>query len=216
MTFLDMQNRVHATVKRDDLVYADFVNDALLEIQLRRNWSCMRTRGNVTLTAGNTSVPLPADFKEIQNVKPAITLLVEDPDNPDVEQPCQIVSEQSEIVRNWTFGVVFFTTRVWLNDEILDSDGSSVKTLNILVPFTNDTEFVIRYYKIYPNLVDPTATSPFFDQYPGMVEYLAKRIAFTKINDPAADSAEAAFAEQFNLAVRYDAYKDVAGRANHM
>jgi hypothetical protein len=220
MNFADMQAAVKQGVLRNDLSYDGFVNAALREIQNRRSWSFMRTRKNITLLAGQTSVALPDDYKELQNVRPAITLAITDPAVPggSVAKPVAVVTEAQQVRSAWNFDLTMFPLMtVFINEESdFTTYGTQVKTLGIVVPGTQDLVFTVRYYRFLPDLVNPTDTNQFTIQYPEMVELKAKTKAFNRINDPAAGQTEQLFGEQFLVAVREDAYKDTTGRENRM
>ena len=218
MTFLDMQNAVKQGVLRNDLSYDQFINSALREIQQRRSWSFMRTRQTITLPAGQTSVALPSNFKELQNVRPCIMLAIPDPSIPGapVLKPVDVTYEQDETRRVWNWSASAPSIRVFIQDEEDPVTFAPIKTINIAIAVLEDMPFVVRYYRFLPDLVNDTDTSPFIDNYPEMVELKAKVKAFNRINDPAAGTAEQIFGEQFGLASRQDAYKDVSGKENRM
>lgn len=221
MTFQDLQTNVSTGVRRTDIgSYGDFVNQALREIQNRRSWSFMRTRATVTLLAGQTSVALPADYKELQNVRPAITLAIQDPAVPGgaVAKPVNVITESQQVRSAWNFDLTLFPLMsVFITQESDPATpGTLVNTLGIVIPGTQDLVFTVRYYRFLPDLVNPTDTNQFTIQYPEMVELKAKAKAFNRINDPAADGHEQRFGEQFLTAVREDAYKDTTGRENRM
>lgn len=221
MTFLDLKNAVQQGVLRNDLGdYGLFVNAALREIQNRRSWSFMRTRATVTLLAGQTSVALPADYKELQNVRPAITLAIQDPAVPGgaVAKPVNVVTEAQQVRSAWNFDLTMFPLMtVFINEESdLAVPGTQVKTISIAIPGTQDLVFNARYYRFLPDLVNDFDTNQFTIQYPEMVELKAKTKAFNRINDPAAGQTEQLFGEQFTIAVRQDAYKDTTGKENRM
>lgn len=220
MNFSDMQAAVKQGVLRNDLSYDVFVNAALREIQNRRSWSFMRTRTNITLPAGQTSVALPADYKELQNVRPAITLAITDPAVPGgaVAKPVNVVTEAQQVRSAWNFDVTMFPLMtVFITEESdFTTYGTQVKSLGIVIPGTQDLVFTIRYYRFLPDLVAGTDSNQFTIQYPEMVELKAKTKAFNRINDPAAGQTEQLFGEQFLVAVREDAYKDTTGRENRM
>jgi hypothetical protein len=220
MNFADMQAAVKQGVLRNDLSYDGFVNAALREIQNRRSWSFMRTRATVTLLAGQTSVALPADYKELQNVRPAVTLAIQDPAVPGgaVAKPVNVVTESEQVRSAWNFDITMFPLMsVFLTEESdLTTYGTQVKTLGIVIPGTQDLVFNVRYYRFFPDLVNDNDTNQFMIQYPEMVELKAKTKAFNRINDPAAGQTEQLFGEQFGVAMRQDAYKDTTGRENRM
>lgn len=215
-----MQAAVKQGVLRNDLSYGGFVNDALREIQNRRSWSFMRTRASVTLPAGQTSVALPADYKELQNVRPAITLAISDPAVPGgaVAKPVYVVTEAQQVRSAWNFDLTMFPLMtVFITEESdFTTYGTQVKSLGIIIPGTQDLVFTVRYYRFLPDLVDDAAANQFTIQYPEMVELKAKVKAFNRINDPAAGTTEQLFGEQFMIAARQDAYKDTTGRENRM
>lgn len=221
MTFADLQTNVLTGVKRTDVgPYGDLVNQAIREIQNRRSWSFMRTRTNITLPAGQTSVALPADYKELQNVRPAITLAIQDPAVPGgaVAKPVQVVYEHQQVNFAWNFDLTMFPLMsVCITEESdFTTYGTQVKTLGIVIPGTQDLVFNVRYYRFLPDLVNDSDTNQFTIQYPELVELKAKAKAFNRINDPIADSVEQRFGEQLMIAVREDAYKDTTGRENRM
>jgi hypothetical protein len=220
MNFAELQAAVKQGVLRNDLSYDGFVNAALREIQNRRSFSFMRTRATVTLLAGQTSVALPADYKELQNVRPAITLAIQDPAVPGgaVAKPVNVVTEAEQVRWAWNFDLTMFPLMsVFITEESdFTTYGTQVKSLGIIIPGTQDLVFNVRYYRFLPDLVLDTDTNQFTIQYPEMVELKAKTKAFNRINDPAAGQTEQLFGEQFMVAVREDAYKDTTGRENRM
>jgi hypothetical protein len=220
MTFAELKAAVSQGVLRNDLSYDGFINDALREIQNRRSWSFMRTRATVTLPAGQTSVALPSDYKELQNVRPAITLAIQDPAVPGgaVAKPVNVVTESQQVRSAWNFDLTMFPLMsVFITQESDQTvPGALVNTLGIAIPGTQDLVFTVRYYRFLPDLVADGDTNQFTIQYPEMVELKAKTKAFNRINDPIAGQTEQLFGEQFTVAVREDAYKDVTGRENRM
>jgi hypothetical protein len=220
MTFAELQAAVKQGVLRNDLSYDTLVNAALREIQNRRSWSFMRTRAMVTLPAGQTSVALPADYKELQNVRPAVTLAIQDPAVPGgaVAKPVNVVTESQQVRSAWNFDLTLFPLMtVFITQESSQTTpGTLINTLGIVIPGTQDLVFNVRYYRFLPDLVADGDSNQFTIQYPEMVELKAKTKAFNRINDPAAGQTEQLFGEQFLVAVRQDAYKDTTGRENRM
>lgn len=226
MTFLGMRNLVYAGVKRDDLnaSYGDFVNQAIREIENKRSWTQMKQTVEVTLLANTFTVNLPADFKEMQNVRPpvhqkliagGIDPLTGLPISVDqiVWRPVSVVYEHQEIHRIWSFGGLVGYIRMFLEKN---PDGSGTSILGLEVPAISNLTFRVKYYRYLPNLVNDTDTSPFIDAYPQMVLDKAKEIAFDSINDPYADRMAERFTTKFMEAAMQDARSDVTGRAMHM
>jgi len=215
MTFAEIVARVRKGVQRDDLVdeYPDFVNEALMEIQQKRSWSFMKTTLEpLTLLAGDKTVALPADFKEFQNIRPPVHLILEDPAQPlnSIYKPIEVVYEHEEQRRVWSFGGLVWTMRLFMERV------GTTATLGMVVPAEEDINLRVKYFAYLPALVNDNDTSPFIDAFPHMVLSAAKQNAFSTINDPFKDQMEADFQARFADAVRQDAYSEVAGRELRM
>jgi hypothetical protein len=208
MTFLQLQERVSKGVQRADLedLYPDFINEALREIQNRRSWTVMKDTTTVTIPNGSSEIELPATFKEMQKSRPPVHAVCDD----DVLMPVDLVFEEQETRRSWTFGGLVYNYRVFLER----SNGSN--KLKILVPATEDIELRVKYYGYLPDLEADDDESPLANLYPEMVIAKAKAIAFTTINDPMEASMEETFEKKFIAATVQDAHADVAGRETRM
>ena len=81
MNFGQMQGRLSTAVLRADLEpsYGDFINEALVEIQNRRSWTCMKVTEPVALGPGPgfETVVLETNFKELRR-EPSINFVADD------------------------------------------------------------------------------------------------------------------------------------------
>jgi hypothetical protein len=216
MNFSEFQTRLYKQIQRDDLLaddrYKVFINDALQEIQKRRSFALMKKTADVVIANGTKNGVLPVDFKEFQNVRPPIQIVLNDPSTgQEVLKPVDVVFELQETNRVWNFGGLVWTVR------IIALDDSGTKSIEIIVPAAEDLTFRTRYYRYLPALVADGDTSPFIDLYPQMVLWKAKEIAFGEINDFIAEKeAQMKFEEKFLRATQQDAFSSNAGLALRM
>ena len=212
MNFSDMQARLGIGVLRTDLApsYGEFINEALMEIQNRRSWTCMKVLELVTLGPSEEYgiVALQSNFKELQP-EPAINYVTDD----GGLIPAKVVFLEQEIHRVWAWsGAPMFTwpPRVFLIRQATETD------IGIVEPLIEAINLSVGMFAYLPPLVNPTDLSPFITAYPMMVLAKAKSIAFSAINDPISNQFEIEFEAKFRTAAYQDAYSEVAGRRLRM
>lgn len=213
-----LKARVNLGVLRSDIAaasngYADFINQAIKELEDLRSWDCMSTQTNVTLPTGQRSVALPADFKELDarntNGGP-IAFVLNDPDHPGAVFPVPAYFEAEELRRFFRFGgqlaIAFGELRVFLKK---DSTGTSI---GMVQPALEDFQFRVDYYHYLPDLVEDVDTSPLAEQYPEMVIAKAKALALASVNDAAAQGNETMASSKFKEASFREARSALQGR----
>lgn len=217
-----LKARVNLGVLRADVAaassgYADFINQAIKELEDLRSWNCMSTQVNVTILSTTKSIPIPADFKELDarntNGGP-IAFVLTDPNNPGAVYPVIASFEAEELRRFFKFGgqlaIAFGEMRVFLKT---DKTGT---VLGMVSPALEDLTFRIDYYQYLPDLVEETDTSPLAEAYPEMVIAKAKALALASINDAAAQGAEAMASAKFKEASFKEARAALQGRELRM
>ncbi len=219
MTFTQLQARLYKSVQRDDFLvandadvnYGTFINEAIREIENRKSWSTMKELAVVIIPAGDSSIELPADFKTLQNLRPPVHLVFNDPTTGEILQPVNVTWAEVEYRRLWVMGGMPWSVQTWLDRS------DDVATLNIASQAGEDLTFHVRYYKYSPVLSGGSDTSALELRYPRMVMTKAKEIAFEAINDfESQQAAGAAFELLFLRASMQDNQSDVSGREGRM
>jgi hypothetical protein len=225
MTFTDIIQRLTIGVLRDDLVstYPSFINEALVEIQRRRSWQCMKQLDFFTIPNNLSAIPLATNdngaatnFKELTLQDSPIHLKAQDL----VLTPCdvwpleKVLRRQARLISNSILYSVYMhpdtTRRVSVPVYVQWTGGNP--TLNILFAANGALPFQVSYYGYLPDLVVGTnETNEFTLHFPEMVVSKAKAIAFAAINDPMAADFEALFEKKFMEAAAKDAYQEIAG-----
>src|SRR5208337_4225578 len=164
-TLSKLQARVSAGVLRDDLAalsnnYADYINEALHEVQDKRSFICMRGDTSLAILNGQASVALPADFKELQTKSEGspINMIVDDPSFPGLLRPVNVVFEDAAIRRTWARSGL--STSCWPNTftvflKLGEFNGLG-GIIGVEIPVTEDTPFRVSYNGFLPDLVSPT------------------------------------------------------------
>lgn len=210
MNFQQLQTRLNTSVLRTDLApnYPVYVNEALMLIQQRRSWICMKAEIpdlQMPTGTGREEAALPANFKELQ---PRISVFYVLHDGGLV--PAEVVREDQQAFRIWAFGGTPLSQ--WPPRIYYERRGTGA-ILGVYEPCTEPFTLHIKYYQYLPQLVNPTDSNPFTIYWPQMVLAAARAAAFIDINDyEAADGAEKAFEGFFKLALAQDAHAEVAGR----
>lgn len=220
-----LQARVAKGVMRDDLAaitnnYADFINTALKEYQDKRSWLAMRTDDNFTIHAGDLTVKLPDNFKELQarHENPPVTINIQDPSFPGGERLIEVLFEEEQLRRLWAWGGVlgaFFAQGFTMFSVSMVRDATGTY-LRLATPNIQDLTFHVRYYQYLPELVNATDESPLANAYPEMVIAKAKSIALANVNDPAADGLETFAQKKFMEAMLSESRAEYVGRPMHM
>lgn len=220
MTFTQLQARLYKTIQRDDYLvsadadinYGTFINEAIRECQNRKSWSCMKQSADVVITAGNRSVSLPSDFKTLQNLRPPVHLVLNNPDvGGEILRPVNVTWAEVEYRRLWAMGGVAWEIQCWI-----ERTGTGT-TLNIGSQAGEALTFRVKYYGYSPVLSTGSSTNPLELLYPRLVMTKAKEIAFEQINDFEAQAAAGtAFELMFARTSLQDNSSDVSGREGRM
>jgi hypothetical protein len=223
VNFSDIQARLGRAILRSDLApdYGNFVNEALIEIENRRSWACMKVTEPVVLGpgAGYELVALESNFKELRRA-PAINFVADD----GGRIPATTIFEEEEIFRVWAWGgapMFVWPPRVFLvrgaPTPAQSAAGASVGAkIGIVEPLIEAFNLEVNMYAYLPALVNPTDTSPLLTAYPNMILEKAKAIAFSNINDDESQKAEGKFEAKYRQASYQDAYSEVVGRKLRM
>lgn len=202
--------------------YPNFINEALVEIQNRRSWTCMKVTEPVTIQPGSgfQTAVLQNNFKELRHRGSAVNFVADD----GGFIPATIVFAEEEIWRVWAFGgapVFVWPPRIFLirgapSPDQLAAGFSTSARLGILEPMIEAINLQVNMFAYLPLLVNPTDVSPLALAYPNMVLDKAKAIAFDGINDDEFNKAEAKFEKKFREAAYQDAFSENAGRVLRM
>jgi hypothetical protein len=203
MTLDELDSRMAVGVSRPDIAnaygkYVQFINDAQREICRRRSWSWMKALWTGTLSAGQSSLALPASFKELSPTRTPVHVLVS-----GTEYPVEI----------WTLEKHKRRAASKVGTEIVAhlEDAGSTKSLEFITPFDQDQTFTVRYYAYPDNLTQATSSNTLTSQFPDMLLSLAKARAFFVVNDPVGAEHLAAYEQQFRQAAASDGYAQIAG-----
>lgn len=219
MTQGDILARLALGVARDDLaaLYPTFVNEALMEIQRRHSWLCMRALGTFTIPRGLTTIAFPANFKELTSGYPSAVHLhgsLETPDFPLVLTPCDVWPRERVIRREGRIlgnSILFPNRFERLSIPVWIEWSAEAPSLNIFYPAQMDLTFDVSYFGYLANLASPGDHNLLTDEFPEMVTAKCKAIAFEAINDPAAGDFETLFLARFKDACAKDSYAFVRG-----
>lgn len=219
MTQADFIKRLSIGVARDDLapLYPDFINEALHEIQRRRSWRFMLQIGTFTIPVGQTSVNLPANFKELSNTRTPVHLIGTSfqPGLPNVLTPCDVWTRERVLRREqMAFGYSILTPNIYYlrtSIPVYVDWQAETPSLRVFYPATTALMFDVKYFAYLPDLVLSTDSNALTTEYPEMCIAKIKATAFEAINDPAALDQEALFATRFNDAKANDSYAAIAG-----
>jgi hypothetical protein len=229
MTLGDIIARLTIGVMRDDLAqyYPTFINEALVEIQRRRSWQCMRAVNFFTILNGASTVSLlttdgsvATRFKELSIGKSPVHLQFTQAGST-LLTPCDVwpreklLRRQARLISNSLLYSVYSNPSVALRTQVpvyVDWQAGQ-PVLNILFPAQSDLPFSVSYYGYLADLdpANPADSNEFTAHYSEMVVAKSKAIAFAAINDPVAGDFEVLFDKKFKDAAAQDAYQAVAG-----
>jgi len=207
MTLDQLNARMKLGVARPDLTvdgntdYSVFLNTAQREICKRRSWKFMKASADVTIPAGQTSVALPANFKELTRDK----------------SPVQVVSGDAAPVPVdvWTMEKLKRRVRSQLSTQTacaVDFTFSPPKLETLIEPSDEDLVFEISHYKYLDDLGPSNTSNALTNDYPEMLLARAKSLAFAAVNDDAmVADMEKLFEKKFGEAAGHDAYSALAG-----
>jgi hypothetical protein len=180
-TLRDLKRVLEVSVMRDDLseFHKAWINQALREICQDISFNCMRTSSTVTITSGNSSTLLPADFKELTPARPPVHLIGTD----GALSPVDVTRREDIIKLRAVFRSPVATSLTGSTQVFIENDGQSW-TLNLIDDADSDTDFDVSYFRILPNLEDDDDSNYLTITYEDLVESKLKAIAFAKVNDP--------------------------------
>ncbi len=221
MTFAQMKTRLYKSVQRDDYLvansadvnYGTFINDAVREIENRKSWTTMKQTADVVIASGDQSVDLPERFKSLQNLRPPVHVVLNDPNiGQNILKPVNVTWSEVEYRRLWMMGGMAWDVQTWI-----ERTGLMDCTLNIASIAGTNLTFRVKFYQYSAPLSGDSDESLLEQLYPRMVMMKAKEIAFEAINDfDALNEAVKQFEILFTHASRTDNYADVAGREGRM
>ncbi len=219
MNFEQLQARLYKTIQRDDFLaandattnYGAFINEAIREVENRKSWSTMKGSVDLVMTSGTKTVDLPDNFKELQNLRPPVHIILNDPNTGAVLKPVNVSWENVEVRRLWMMGGMAWDVQTWIERT------AAPCTLNIASQAGEDLTFRVKYYGYSAPLVADDDESVLEALYPRVIMMKAKEIAFEAVNDfDAQGAAHAAFEELFLRASAQDNRSDVSGREARM
>lgn len=222
MTFSDLKTMLQQDFNRSDketVWYPIWINRALRKIQTDSSFSFMKVRSDLTISAGNSSVAMPARFKELTAEQSPVTIVDPSLSGPLAEVPCEVTSREKMIgyrastfvpsrpanVRGRLSGLPVFV-----------EPSSSGWTLNILDQAAENLNFRVSHFEFTADLVNPTDTNYLTVNYPDLVENKIKAIAFQSVNDPVAVQFEIAASKLLAEAVLDDQRRGTRGRVLRM
>jgi hypothetical protein len=222
MTFADLKLMLAQDVNRSDketVWYPIWINRALHRIQMSSNFSGMKQRLAFTIPAGQSSVLLGAQFKELTPELSAVT--VSDPSLPAAhsELPCEVVSREYLINYRAAANVPTIPPNVrgrLSGLPVFIENTSSGWTLNIAANADEAINFKVSHFRFVDDLVNDSDTNFLLKDYPDLVESKLKAIAFGSLNDPLMASFESLAAGQLSEAVLTDNRRQYRGRALRM
>jgi len=170
---------------RDDLShnYDEWINRGLRKIQQDEDWTPMRVRPVLTIGMGESSVPLPDNFKSLTSEQNPVT--VRRPGETE-SFPCEITSfERTKRLRATTFFPPLTTTQYAARSGVpvyLEPAGE-LMLLCVTAPAAETLEFLVSMYAFVPDLVNDLDENFLTRRYPTLVENAIKAIAFSRINE---------------------------------
>ncbi len=217
MILRDLIRVLEIAINRDDLVgdYPNWANQGILSIQQDNNWNCMRSKGDVTILTGTTSVRLPADFKELTPKRTPVTLV--DQQNGGRSLPCDVRFEE-DIERTASCLTVPCDSVPFVcdgPDVFLTNDGNQW-FLNILDVASTDLLFRVKYFRFLPKLLNDTDSNHLTVTYPEMVKAKVRAVGFEEIGDTEAATSEATYELKKTKALIHDKKAWLAGRRLQM
>jgi hypothetical protein len=212
MTRAQLNVRMALGVARPDLTadngtdYTAILNDAQKEICRLHSFRFMKATAELAVNPGNTSVSLPANFKELTRSKSP----VHSKDALGVQTPVDV----------WTMERLKRRIRSSLSTQIavaLDWDYTPPKLSLLGIEIDEPLTLVVSYYGFPSDLaagsVESTALTT---DFPEMLLAMAKMLAFAAVNDPMAADMEKLFQLKFRDARAHDCYAAIAGTDTHM
>lgn len=203
------------SVNRGDLTdqYGDWINRALKAIQADNSYNCMRHSTDVEIAGSESSVKLPADFKEFVPDIGGISV-VDALATSRGRMPCDLVTEEKLIRTRAASGL---PSSVWGNglQVFATTDGDNT-FLNILDIASGTLTFTIKYFRYLPSLAADTDQNFLTRTYEDMVQARVKAVAFSLINDPLEAAELTKYEIHRKKAVIHDARIRAIGRINRM
>lgn len=222
MTFADLKLMLAQDVNRSDketVWYPVWINRALRRIQMSSNFSGMKQRMPFTIVAGQSSVLLGTQFKELTPELSPVTVV--DPSLPAThsELPCEVTSRENLINYRAAANVPTIPPNVrgrLSGLPVFIENTSTGWTLNIAGTADEDIHFKVSHFRFLDELTNDSDTNFLLKDYPDLVESKVKAIAFAALNDPIMASFEALSAAQMSEAVLTDNRRQNRGRVLRM
>lgn len=217
MNFGELLRFTSAAVNRADREadYPLWINNAVTEIQRRYDWTFMRSADTVVAAAGVKSVPLPDNFKSLQNLRPAVT--VTDTLNSLREFPCDVTTEPQLIRKNGAFVFPYpYQYQFRYGYPVFIKWDAGIPSLAFYGDTAAALSFHVRYYGYFPKLVADNDENPITTDFEQMLKAKIKAIAFEDLNDPLSGPNEMLFTEKFNQEKDADARRHTTGRRIQM
>jgi hypothetical protein len=210
---------LEVAVQRTDLetFYPAWINQAMKGIQRDWSFNAMRHEADVTILQGTTSVPMPADFKELQKARPPIYYRFFDASDSRLI-PCDIV-RQEELIRLDTsllYPARYSRVRPFRYYPVFMDWIDGQPTLNLLENDHEEMTFLVKYFRYFPEMSRPDDENPITRDYEEMVKAKLKAVAFEEIGDPQAADWEHVYVLKLKAMKDHEAYSYVAGRRLQM
>lgn len=185
MNLGDLKRMLRESFMRSDLEhnYAAWINRGLRKIQQDEDWGPMRSRVFVSISTGQSSVSLPAEFKAFTSEQ--FPIHVRNSSGAELF-PCDLITfEKSKRYRATTFFPPLTATQFAARSGVpvyLDQDGETF-SLNLAAPAAENLEFLASCYAFQPDLAQETDTNFLTRSYPDLVEARVKATAFSRVNE---------------------------------
>lgn len=211
MTLFDLINTLEVAIGRGDLegMYRTWVNRALRSIQHDNDFNCMRSSVTPTILNGETSVPLPSDFKQFTTSDSPVCLSTN-----GAHLPCLLTFQESTQRLNSASAGITITREGFSSrgpDVFLTNDGNRF-FLNIDFPATQNLDFRVSHFRFLPELLEDRDSNHLTTTYEEMVLAKVKSVAFEEISDPLAEQWERTYELKKRKAVLSDQRAWLCGR----
>lgn len=219
-TFATLQQMLTESVNRSDKehLYDEWINRAIRTIQQDNTFNRLRTKREVTVPIGGSSVSLPDDFNQFTRERDPVR--VKGGGNNAIDYPCRLMTEEEVI--NFKSAALYPVSPISvLGSNIglpvfLTYDEDEHQVLNLFSGAADAITFVVSFFRYTRELVQPEDTNFLLQDYPELVIAKVKSIAFTDVNDSLGGDFESLYRRLLPSAMIDDDRKWRAGRPRKM
>ena len=196
--------------------YTKWINRGIRKICQDRSWNCMRKSANVTISSGSSSVNLPADFKELQNERPAVFYC--DPANAENKTPVRITSRayMDDHDTGMLWPPAWAAGSQTALEAFIEQSSTGQYTLNVDDNLSQDATYRVQYFGFFDDLVNNADSNYITNNYEDMLTCKIKEIAFLSVNDPIAADFMTVYKNYLQEAWRDDQNRKHSGRKLRM